>query len=239
MDELLFLNKYAELQLFRDQTGASVNEAAELQDKSIETNEGAKVKAKIQFVDKHSIGLTYNSSALETPDYENHLALVDVYDGPDVIACFNSTVTKHWADPENQRETIYLRFPESIKTQVFSAAERQKIKIPASMHIVSKSAQILPQEISGRVIPVVIRDISETGAQIVSELKLSKSFRVSLKFGLEGERFEVLAEIVWAGTVDKFYIYGLRFLNASFITVKAIRELSFSLVHKLTKELGR
>ena len=236
MDELQFLNKFVELHLFEKQPGALGENSVKPQDESIGTSSVAKIKAKIQFVDEHSIGLTYNSTTSETTDYEAYLAFVDVYDGPDVIASFDSTVTKHWADPENQKGTLYLRFPESIQTQVFPAAERHKIRIPASMHIVSKSSQILPQEIRGRIIPVVIRDISETGAQIVSELKLSKFFRVSLKFDLEGERFEVLAEIVWAETADKFYIYGLRFLNADFITVKAIRALSFSVVHRVAKE---
>ena len=236
MDKLAFLNKFAELRLLKEQNRAAEQDSVELQGNSMEATEVVKIKAKIQFVDEHSIGLACNSTRSETPDYEGYVACVDIYEGPDVIASFDSTVTKHWADPEHQKEILYLRFPESVKTHVFPVAERHRLKIPASMHIVSKSAQILPQEVRGRVVPVVIRDISETGAQIVTELKLSKFFRVSLKFHLEGDRFEVLAELVWAEATDKFYIYGLRFLNADFLTVKAIRELPFSVLHKMAKD---
>jgi len=219
----------------RGKTGEPGPEA-ETEDSAVGQDDFVKIKAKIQFVNSDSIGLVCgpeSASLVKGINFEQHLVFVDVYEGPDIIAGFSSIVTKHWVDPLKGISTLYINYPKNIHSRLFPAAERHKIKIPASLHIVSRSGQILAREIRQRAIPIVIRDISETGAQILSELRLSDLFHVSLNFKLQKQDFEVLAEIVWAQTADKYYLYGLRFLNIDLTAARAIRNLSLGITEKL------
>lgn len=81
------------------------------------------------------------------------------------------------------------------------------------MRLVSLRNGVLPSSMRMKDYRVVIRDISATGVQILTDTPMPEQAVVEISFSIGNEAFAEQAEVAWAKVVDTFFLFGIRFID--------------------------
>lgn len=172
--------------------------------------------------------IVVQASAKESFDDQTaQSAEVRILSGTEEIGSFPTKIVEHLLDPAQEYELIALLPGDDVSARDSRRAERLKLRIVGKLYLNAVKTVLLPSHTRQTPIPIVVRDISDGGAQILTERALPEDASVTLSVRLEGTSFEESAEIRWGRRVSqRFYLYGLRFTNRDLYLQQIVRQLS-------------
>lgn len=141
---------------------------------------------------------------------------VNIFQDNQVVFSFPSVILNAYEVQAEKKRLFVLQIPVEYQPITKRAKPRVDTKAPGLINIHSLKGTIFPFLIRKKEGRIVILDVSETGAQIATNLALPKEMRISLSFSLkEGERIALDSDILWCKTDGGLYRYGLRFVSPS------------------------
>ena len=160
-------------------------------------------------------------------DQTSQPAVVRILSGSQEIGSFSTKIVEHLLDPAQDYELIALLPGDDVNAEDSRKTERLKLRVVGQLYLNAVKTVLLPSHTRQKPIPIVVRDISDGGAQILTERALPEHATVTLSVRVEGTSFEESAEIRWGRRVSQeFYLYGLRFTNRDLYLQQIVRQLS-------------
>ncbi len=138
---------------------------------------------------------------------------------------FFSSVRDHYLDEQNKQQVFLLSVPKEVNRMEHREAQRSEFKQSGMMRIIHVRSGLPPLTMRNKTYPVVIRNVSETGVQVLTNIQVPDQVIVELSFTIAGESLAEQAEVVWARVVDEFFIYGMRFTNSSLFLRQLLRNM--------------
>lgn len=141
---------------------------------------------------------------------------------------FATSIIQHSVDTTQQAEAFVLVYPDSFQRRGHRSADRLETKMPAKVSIIYVDDELMPLEVRRRQLSVIIADISENGARMMSNILFPERAQLVLRFCLRSEEFHPMAAIAWSRAVSDYYTYGLEFVKPDRGMQQTIREIHLS-----------
>lgn len=157
---------------------------------------------------------------------ENATVTVKVLDNTRESGAFSTKVRRHFYDPEEEKETLVVAYPKAVQVEEVRENPRVELKLPGRINAISSNGETLPLEVRRQVHPVVIRDVSETGVQVLTTTQLPERAQVVITFRLDNTPIRENADVMWSRVaMERYYLYGLQFRNPDSVTKQIIRTM--------------
>lgn len=161
-------------------------------------------------------------------DYTQEKVQVKIFAEDRVLYQFETRIKQHFIDPETKNIKVIMPTPQDMVIDDIRQKHRTKVKIVASLHLLAVGEETLPLEIQRKPIKCLIRDLSETGAQILSPTHLPRFSLVNIIFHTPDEgRLSFQAKLKWSQAHEKGYQYGFEFIDPDLQQRSFIRKLVY------------
>lgn len=123
---------------------------------------------------------------------------------------FRSKITvQRWDDDGSP--LVGLAHPQDMQGGDQRRQPRAELMLPAHFFHMATKGVLLPFRERRIKHPAVIRDLSETGAQILANDELPQEARIIMTFTFRSAKFEETCDVVWSRVVGERYLFGLHF----------------------------
>ncbi len=147
---------------------------------------------------------------------------VHLFDGDEQRGTFSSRIIVHRLE-DDESHVLGLQYPNHLASSDMRRQPRAETKIPARFFHMATKGTLLPFRERRLEHPAVIRDLNETGAQILSDTEFPHEARLVLNFTFRGIKFEEAGDIVWSQSAGERFLYGLRFNQLNIVIQDILR----------------
>lgn len=191
--------------------------------------EKAIARGTVTGVDRDSIEVTCPSSDEHVQYTQGQAVIIRILIGGRALFSFRSQIQEHRLTPGDQSEVFILEALEEVEgSPEKRKAYRAEIRQGGTVQLISIKDTRLPYSVQRKIVPVVVKDLSETGVQIVTKLKLPRDLRVllTLRPGTRNS-VQVIADLVWTRAAGQAHRYGFQFVNLDIGLRLGLRELIY------------
>ncbi|GEM_PF-5340417 len=185
----------------------------------------AAIQGRIVRTDRQHIWVEITTAASEE-DLRGTDVHVALYDSDGGTGSFAARVLEQ--SDQGSRQMLALQYPAVIESSDQRQHPRADARISASLYHISTKGVLRPFKERRRNLAAVIRDLNETGTQILTTAELPSEARVVVDFSFRGVRFQEPADVMWSRFASGHFLYGLRFSQPNFVLQDMLRAQSVS-----------
>lgn len=141
---------------------------------------------------------------------------VNLYQDDTQVFTFSSVVERTYPVENEKKQIFVVEIPKEYQPSTQRSKPRVDTKAPGLISLHSLKGTIFPLQIRKKTVRAVILDLSETGAQVATNLSLLKEMRITITFFSKyGEKIILDADILWSKEEGGLYRYGIHFISPS------------------------